>query len=336
MLGIGARTAVFSLVNGVLAFAAVVAAAPLVVAAGRPPARQATPQEPELYGAGVFSTGAWDFFLAFSADERHALFCRANDDFSAYDIFETTMIGGHWRAPTRASFASQWSNADPHLSADGRTLYFVSNRPGPGETAPHATYDIWITERTPDDAWGSPRRLPAPVSEPDVDEFSPSVATNGNLYFGSECSGGHGGFDLWVARKVEGGYAPPENLGDSINTAGGEVEPWIAPDESYLIFSAKGRADSTGRYDLYLSRRVRGEWTRAQPLGHGVNTTWQDFNQSVSPDGRWLYFSSTRPLRGPLGTRFDWPRRAANVDGIGNGKGDMYRIPLGVFGLGPA
>lgn len=262
--------------------------------------------------------------------------CRANDDFSSYEIYETRRdADGRWRAPSKPAFAAAWSNADPHIAPDGRTVFFISNRPQPGAAGAQATYDIWVATREPGGAWGEARPVPAPISMPGVDEFSPSVAANGDLYFGSERPGGRGGFDLWVSRRIAGVYQPPENLGDSVNTAGGEVEPWIAPDERYLIFSGKGRVDSVGRYDLYVSRRVRGAWQRAQPLGNRVNSSWFDFNQSVSPDGRWLYFSSTRPHTGPVGERFDTPPDDGAVLGIGNGKGDIYRIAMHALGLAP-
>jgi len=291
---------------------------------------------PELYGAGLFSTGEWDFFVAFSPDEREALFCRANSDFSSYQIYQTRRgREGRWSSPVIPGFATGWSNADPHISPDGTTLFFISNRPASGVGGPQPTYDIWRATRGPGGEWGAALRLDAPVSLPGVDEWSPSVAANGNLYFGSERPGGRGGMDLWVARRVDGRYQEPEDLGDSVNTGGNEVEPWIAPDESYLIFSGKGRSDSAGHYDLYLSRRVGGVWQRAVPLDHGVNSPESDFNQSVSPDGRWLYFSSTRPLAVPLGERFDSPLDDGAVAGIGNGQGDMYRVALRLFGLGP-
>jgi Tol biopolymer transport system component len=288
---------------------------------------------PELYGAGLFSTGQWDFFMAFSPDQTLVLFCRANDDFSAYEIYETRReVGEPWRAPAKPAFAASWSNADPHISPDGRTLFFVSNRPGPGDSVPSKSYDIWTASLEAGGTWSEPRRLGPPISLPGGDEWSPSVAANGDLYFGSDRPGGSGGLDLYVARRVHGAYRAPENLGPVINSAKDDVEPWIAPDESYLIFSAIGRPDSTGRYDLYLSRRSGGAWQRPAPLA-GVNTHWNEFNQSVSPDGQWLYFSSTRPHTGPLGERFDTPRNEASVAGIGNGKGDIYRIPMGDLGL---
>jgi Tol biopolymer transport system component len=310
-------------------------------ACGDRPGASAAPgaDRPELYGAGLFSTGEWDFFLAWTPDQRRALFCRASSDFSSYQIYQTTLgDDGRWSPPTLPRFAGEWSNADPHIAPDGTTLYFISNRSVTGAGTPQTTYDIWSATREPGGDWGDPRRLDAPVSLPGVDEWSPSVAAGGSLYFGSERPGGRGGMDLWVVHRQDGGYGAPENLGDSINGAGNEVEPWIAPDESYLIFSGYGpgdRADSAGHYDLYLSRRVRGVWQRVVPLDHGVDTPASEFNQSVSPDGRWLYFSSTRPLTVPLGARFDSPADDAHIDGIGNGRGDIYRIALRVFGLGP-
>ncbi len=291
---------------------------------------------PELYGAGLFSTGGWDFFLAFAPDRPEVLFCRANADFSAYRILETRpAASGGWEPPITPPFAAQWSNADPHIAPDGQILFFVSNRPGPGATGPAATYDIWVSTRNVGGAWGEARPIGAPVSRPGVDEWSPSVTRDGSLYFGTERPGGAGGSDLWVVRRVGGVYQEPENLGDSINTAADEVEPWIAPDESYLIFSAKGRPDSAGRYDLYVSRKVGGAWQKARLLGLGISTPYADFNPSVSPDGEWLYFSSTRPFSGPMGERFDTPRAEGTVTGIGNGQGDIYRIRLQRLGLGP-
>jgi WD40-like Beta Propeller Repeat. len=67
----------------------------------------------------------------------------------------------------------------------------------------------------------------------------PTVSKNGNLYFGSERRSGKGRIDLYVSRLVDGKYQTPENLGEPINTAANEVEPFIAPDESYIILPGR-------------------------------------------------------------------------------------------------
>lgn len=174
-----------------------------------------------------------------------------------------------------------------------------------------------------------PQHVGAPVNEVGFTEWSPSPAANSNLYFGSARNGGRGGNDLYVSRWTGTEYEEPVNLGDSINTRGGEIEPWIAPDESYLIFSAANRVDGIGGYDLLVSRRINGVWERARLLPKGVNTPSFEYNQSVSPDGKWLYFSSTRSVFDSVPPRpLSYFQLQKRLSGTGNGLGDIYRIEM--------
>jgi Tol biopolymer transport system component len=286
---------------------------------------------PERFGEGVFTTGAWDFFVALQPGTTLALLCRANGSFTHFTILETERRGGRWAAPRVASFSGRWSDADPHFTADGQRVYFISNRPVSGDSAA-GEYDVWFVDRTAA-GWGEPKRLEGPVNGPRT-EWSPSIANSNNLYFGTVRDGGRGGNDLYVALWTGSGYAEPENLGDSINTARGEVEPWIAPDESYLIFSGQNRADGAGGFDLYVSERRGGVWQKARPLA-SLNTGAYEFNPSVSPDGHWLFFSSTRsafdapPPAKPLG----YDELQSRLLSPGNGLGDIYRVDVRELGL---
>ena len=314
------------------AVALVVALASL--AGAQPPVSETPPLQPELFGPGVFSTGAWDFFVAFTPDGNTAYVNRANGSFSHFTIIETRLVGRAWSTPRVANFSGKWSDADPHLAADGSKLFFISNRPLPTDTGaaaltPRDDYDIWFLTRGTTGEWGPPQHVGAPINEAGVTEWSPSVAANGNLYFGSARKGGRGGNDLYVARWTGTSYEEPENLGDSINTRGGEIEPWIAPDESYLIFSGANRVDGIGGYDLFMARRVNGIWERARPLPKGVNTPAYEYNQSVSPDGKWLYFSSTRSVFDAVPARpLSYDELQKRLSSTGNGLGDIYRIEM--------
>src|SRR5262245_13239331 len=75
--------------------------------------------QPALFGEGIFSTGAYDFFVALAPDQQSAYFCRASADFGYWTILETRRRGGKWSAPTLAPFSGRWSDADPHLAPDG-------------------------------------------------------------------------------------------------------------------------------------------------------------------------------------------------------------------------
>lgn len=101
-------------------------------------------------------------------------------------------------------------------------------------------------------------------------------------------------------------FAPPENLGTPVNSTGDEIEALVTPDETALVFAAKGRPDSLGAYDLYVSRRVDGSWQMPGHPAAPVNSAAWDFGPRLSPDGRMLFFSSNRgfggePLDRPLG-----------------------------------
>ena len=304
-----------------LAGATLLAAAAVAVAAPPPDALR-----PTLFGEGALTTGAYDFFVALTPDQKTAYFGRATADFGAWTILEAHRTGEGWGRVAVAPFSGRWSDADPHLTADGNTLFFISNRPDSGDAA-KATCDLWVVERE-GGGWGTPRSL-GPEVNTGVTEWSPSVAANGNLYFGSAREGGRGRDDLWMSRRVDGRYTAPVNLGDSINTKFGELEPWIAPDESWLVFSAGGRADGQGGLDLYISFRRDGTWSGARPLGHGINSPAFDFNPSVSPDGRTFFFTSARSRLG------EPPAKARTHDELmralsspGNGLGDIYSIPI--------
>jgi Tol biopolymer transport system component len=319
MRGAISRAVVITVILGASAFTAVRA---------RLEAAQSTGAVPERFGLGVFTTEAWDFFVAFTPDQRTAYFGRANGSFSYFTILETQQRNGRWSPPETAPFSGRWSDADPHVSPDGSKLFFISNRPLTGDSV-RADYDIWVVDRQPNGSWSAPRHLPAPVNLDGVTEWSPSVASNGNLYFGAVRPGGKGGNDLYVARWNGTVYGEPENLGDSINTARGEVEPWIAPDESYMIFSGQNRTDGLGGFDLYVAERRGGVWEKARILPPPINSVAGDFNQSVSPDGKWLYFSSTRSVFDTIPKRrLTYSEIQRRLTSSGNGLGDIYRVPM--------
>ena len=288
--------------------------------------RAAEDLHPVPFGKGVFTTGAYDFFVALTPDQKSAYLCRASADFGYWTILETHRQGDRWSAPEMAPFSGRWSDADPHLSPDGSRLFFISNRPDSGDVAKESC-DLWLVERS-GRGWSDPRPI-GPTVCTDATEWSPSIAANGNLYFGATREGGKGRDDIWMSRFENGRYAAPINLGDSINTKLGEVEPWISPDESYLIFSAGGRVDGKGGLDLYISFRRGGVWSGARPLGHDINSAAWDFNPSVSPDGRTFFFTSTRSaFDRPPAKRMSYEELERRLASPGNGLGDIYSIPI--------
>jgi Tol biopolymer transport system component len=281
------------------------------------------PATPALFGAGTISTGDMELNAAFTPDGRTLFFTKRSPKPQYWVIVVSHLRGGRWSAPEVAGFSGQYNDFDPFVSPDGATLYFSSNRPVDGR--PKTDFDIWAVDRTAA-GWGAPRHLDAPVNTA-AQEYYPTVTRDGTLYFSSTRDGGAGAGDIYRATRVDGRYAEPENLGDSVNARNFDGDPYIAPDESYLLFVSYGRAGGSGDGDLYLSVRRAGVWSRAENLGPGINSSALDFCPIVSPDGKTLFFTSERGFAdAPQSRRLTAAELARRLHAPGNGFGDIYRI----------
>lgn len=101
--------------------------------------------------------------------------------------------------------------------------------------------------------------------------------------------------DFYVSYKNDGHWGKIRNVGNAINTDGNEGALSLSPDGMYLLFAACHREDSYGSCDIYLSRKRGGKWGRAVNLGPVINTVHWESHPCLAPDGKTLYFVSTRP-----------------------------------------
>jgi hypothetical protein len=133
-------------------------------------------------------------------------------------------------------------------------------------------------------------------------------------------SGGQGGPDLWVCKRVlpEDAWGTPENLGPIVNTASVDFNASITVDGLELYFSSN-RSGGYGDLDIYVTRRATrtSPWGPATNLGSKVNGSARDNWAMVSPDGLELYFASER-LGGLGGPDISVSKRATTQDPWGD------------------
>ncbi len=198
-------------------------------------------------------------------------------------IYTMRLENGYWTKPATIAFsASMTDYRDPFISPAGNQLFFLSKGKLPNSQLPEKE-NIWFVERV-GQGWGEPQPLPEEVNARDL-HWSISAAANGNLYYGII---ENDIVDIYLARYVDGQYVQSERLSDSINTKQLEMTPYIAPDESYLIFS---RSKDTSSYSkLYISYADQnGDW--GEPLL--IDRVTDGLCPTVSPDGKYLFFLSS-------------------------------------------
>jgi Tol biopolymer transport system component len=243
---------------------------------------------PEVFASGIVSTNKSEFNAAFSPDGNEFFFS-VNESSGRETMMCMKRENDQWTPPKHAPFVSKQNDCDPFFSHDGNRLYFISTRPKKDKPGSR-DWDIWYVERTDSD-WSEPKNVGPPVSS-DNDEYYVSLTQEGTIYFASNRVGGFGSFDIYRAKLADGRYSKPENLGASINTKYLEHDPFIAPDESYIVFTSVDRTEGFGTGDLYISFfRQDGTWTEAKNLGEAFNTSGYDFCPMVSPDEKYFFFT---------------------------------------------
>jgi WD40-like Beta Propeller Repeat len=306
--------------NSVLALLLVVLAQNTALAAPR------TPGDPalnlELIGEGTVSTDQDEFGAVPDKDWTTLYFNRSIPAHYHYVMYVSHFENGKWSVAETLPFSGEYRDSDPVLSVDGRTLYFVSDRPAEG-LEPNR-FHAWSADRIAT-GWTNLHPLRGPVNEKGNTEFV-SFAASGNLYFTSDRSGSS--FDVYRSRLVNGQYQPAESLGPAVNDGRYTIEAYVAPDESFILLGSFA-LDSLGNADLYITYDENGVWSKPVNFGSLINTKARDYSPRISPDGKYLLFSSERgfPIE-PHDQPVSYEEFARRMHGTLNGLGNIYRVPL--------
>ena len=239
---------------------------------------------------------------------------------------------GKWSELEIAPFSGKYQDIEAFFTPDGSQVLFASKRPKPDREGDD--WDLWRVSYSKGD-FGMPEALPSVINSTG-DEFYPSQANNGNLYF-TATRNKETREDIYRAVMEDGEYTRIERLGDGVNSSTWEFNAFIDPDERYLIFGSQRREGEIGGGDLYISYRQSGKFQEAQILPDSVNTKRLGYCPLVF-DNR-FYFTSERttPIGSSIKNSFkssktnsplNMKKLTAQFTSPGNGLGDVYSIPL--------
>ncbi len=258
----------------------------------------------ENLGAAI-NTDFDEYWPSLTIDGKTLIFTRlspsvvSNNQRSHFqeDFYWSTLVDGSWEnAKPLKEINTPYNEGAQSVSADGKLIFFTACTQADG----YGSCDIYFTQNIDDD-WTKPKNVGAPVNSASW-ESQPSISANGEfLYFVSNRKGGVGGMDLWRCRleglSTTGSliWDEPENLGESINTKGNEMSPFIHSDSKTLYF-ASDRWPGLGGLDIFYSH-IKNDttWQAATNLGFPINTHKDEQGLIVDASGKNAYYSSNRP-----------------------------------------
>lgn len=238
---------------------------------------------PKVFAPGIISiSGRNDKVITFSPDGQ-CLFYSVGDWPNCITMF-MEYKNGHWTNPDTASFSQTRSVDEPLFAPDGKRVYYYAyNAPNSVGGA-----DICYSVRN-DSLWSDPINVGSSLNS-SLDEYHPCIVHDSSIYFENNSGLMH------RSQYTNGTYQSRIPLPSPINPNSAYGDPYISPDESYIIISSS-RSGGYGGKDIYISyKKVNGAWTNPKNLGNTINTSvFEDF-ADITPDGKYMTFGRNEDI----------------------------------------
>nr|WP_293297165.1 hypothetical protein [Allomuricauda sp.] len=220
---------------------------------------------PEPFAPGLVTTEGWEYSGVFSPDMDEFYFLRQAKGSDEQEFVVYRNEDNKWNETVISSREGQ-----PFISPDGKTMHLGKK----------------YKKRSDNGNWSETKKLDEPFDSLPIMRLT---ASSKGTYFFDEFKRDFTG-DIRYSRLIDGKYEEPKLLSGNVNT-GKSFHPFIAPDESYLLFDSE-REGGYGDSDIYVSFRMRdGSWGNPINLGAEINTKAWEASASVTPDGKYLFFN---------------------------------------------
>lgn len=246
---------------------------------------------PEIFAPGIISHGFHENGIVFSPDGDEVFYSMSDNKYTSKTFIHLRRKNAEWTQPETASFAGDYYNHSAFFSHNGQTLFFSSKRPVESQQDRKIDLDVWFVKKE-GSFWGEPVHLKGPLNTERSEQIT-SIAADGTIYLRTDYDG-RGKWGIYKSERINGEYSAAEKLTDVINRGYNEGNPCVDPDERFLIYKS-GRPGGFGRTDLYVSfKSDDGVWGEGVNLGEAINSPENELEPRLSPDGKYLFFTSFR------------------------------------------
>jgi Tol biopolymer transport system component len=227
----------------------------------------------EIFAPGMVSIdGRYEYGISFSPDLDEIYFS-ANKNNEPADIYFSKIEGKKWRPIQKVKFTNKDGEMEPFITADGTRMYFT------GYSADYTDNKIWYVDRL-DNGWSNAAKLDSPINGDDVMYLT--QAKNGDVFYDNITKR-----KMYTSSSKNGGFPEVQEVEAAIGS-----HAFISPSQDYLLVQAQNKEDKERGSDIYVYfKQEDGTWTKPINLGNTVNSNYGEAVPSVTPDGKYLFFS---------------------------------------------
>lgn len=238
------------------------------------------------YGPILADSGRVLYFTARKSDTKGRTMNTDDQDYFE-DIYMSLWNAeiNDWDSLTNAlKWNTKGFDALTHVSSDGKYALMTINNESL-EKATTSSSDIFeLSLSTSTGKWGSPKAIEnKSINSSYYDGSATMTADRKTMYFVSDRKGDKKSTDIYRVQKTGNEWGKAEALPDYINTTGRETTPYITPDGKFLFFSSDG-LPGMGGLDIYVSELKGGVFGQPVNLGSLVNSYTDDTHFSYYPE----------------------------------------------------
>lgn len=230
---------------------------------------------PEIFAPGIISlNGRYEHGITFSPDLDEVYFS-ANKKGGLTDIYFSKLEGGTWSEVQNAEFTKGIKEEEMHpfISPNGKKIYFT------GLNSDNTDVKIWYANRS-GDSWNTAKRLDSPINDDSV--FYPNAAKNGDLFYFNVSKR-----KMYFASNKNDTFPKTQEMDIEFGVHG-----FISPSQDYMLVNARNKENDQRQSDIYVYfKKKGGRWSKPINLGNAVNSDYNETCPSITPDGKYLFFS---------------------------------------------
>lgn len=231
---------------------------------------------PEVFQLGSISLeGRYEYGISFSKNLDEVYFSGSKENENA-SIFHSKLNAGKWSNPLKLNFTKgeRMNEMEPFISLDGQKIYFTAY------DLAFSNENTWVVNRE-GDSWAAAKVLESPINE-DLN-FYFNQSENGDIFYTNLSKN-----KIYYSPNVDGQYTEIRDLGLEFG-----FHSFISKSQDFILIDGPNKEnDNRQDFDIYVCfKKEDGSWTKPINLGSEVNTEFGETCPSITPDGKYLFFS---------------------------------------------